>query len=135
VVLLDSNIPMYLIGRDAALAARARSAIQSLTIANETLVTDAEVFQEVLHRYRSIGRDQLIGHAFLLLKRLSRLVLPIDLEVIEQARAVMLQHPKISARDAVHVSIMNVHGITRILSFDAGFDRVPGITRLTDGAI
>jgi predicted nucleic acid-binding protein len=36
-----------------------------------------------------------------------------------------------SARDAVHVAIMEQQGIERILSFDSGFDGFPGITRLS----
>jgi len=30
----------------------------------------------------------------------------------------------------VHVAIMEQHGIERILSFDTGFDGLPGVTRL-----
>jgi predicted nucleic acid-binding protein len=35
-----------------------------------------------------------------------------------------------NARDALHVAVMEQHGIGRILSFDAGFDGFPGISRL-----
>jgi predicted nucleic acid-binding protein len=37
---------------------------------------------------------------------------------------------RLSARDALHVAIMERHGIDRILSFDSGFDGLPGISRL-----
>jgi hypothetical protein len=37
----------------------------------------------------------------------------------------------LSARDAIHLAIMEQHGIERIASFDQGFDGFPGITRLS----
>jgi len=35
-----------------------------------------------------------------------------------------------SARDAVHIAIMERHQIRRIMSFDADFDRWPGLSRI-----
>jgi predicted nucleic acid-binding protein len=34
-------------------------------------------------------------------------------------------------RDAVHLAVMEQHGIDRILTFDAGFEGFPGSTRLS----
>ena len=57
-------------------------------------------------------------------------VLPIDAGIVAQAKALVLGYPTLSARDAVHVAVMREHGITRLMSFDEGFDAVPGVTRL-----
>jgi predicted nucleic acid-binding protein len=35
-----------------------------------------------------------------------------------------------SARDALHIAIMERHGIRSIFSFDADFDRWPGLQRI-----
>lgn len=35
-----------------------------------------------------------------------------------------------SARDAIHVATVQRHGVTRIVSLDAGFDAYTGETRL-----
>jgi predicted nucleic acid-binding protein len=35
-----------------------------------------------------------------------------------------------SARDAVHIAVMERHNIQSILSFDADFDRWPGLQRI-----
>jgi predicted nucleic acid-binding protein len=35
-----------------------------------------------------------------------------------------------SARDAVHIAVMERHGIRSILSFDGDFDRWPGLERI-----
>ena len=37
----------------------------------------------------------------------------------------------LSARDALHVAVMQGRDIDRILSFDVGFDGIPGIDRVT----
>jgi len=37
----------------------------------------------------------------------------------------------LSARDAIHLAVMQGRDIGRILSFDAGFDGIPGIVRLS----
>jgi len=56
VILVDSNLPMYLVGAHDGWKARARRALDRAVSAGERLVTDAEVFQEILHHYvPSIG--------------------------------------------------------------------------------
>lgn len=42
-----------------------------------------------------------------------------------------LGSPQLSARDALHLAVMEQHDIARILSFDSGFDGFPGVTRLS----
>jgi predicted nucleic acid-binding protein len=37
----------------------------------------------------------------------------------------------LAARDALHLAVMEQHGINPILSFDSGFDGFPGIARLS----
>jgi predicted nucleic acid-binding protein len=37
--------------------------------------------------------------------------------------------PELSARDALHVAVMQRHGIGEILTFDRGFDAIPGLRR------
>jgi predicted nucleic acid-binding protein len=57
-------------------------------------------------------------------------VFPIELPDVERAKTVVLGHPALSARDAVHIAIMERQGISRIMSFDSGFDTYPGLERL-----
>jgi predicted nucleic acid-binding protein len=58
-------------------------------------------------------------------------VLPVDRVAAERAKAIVLGRQAFSARDAIHLAVMERHDITRIVSFDTGFDGVPGIERLT----
>ena len=93
-------------------------------------MSDAEVLQEILHRYVAIDRRDAIGPAFDALLGLVDAVLPIELEDVTRARA-LLTSPRLQARDAIHVAVMQRHGIEHLLSFDRAFDDVPGISRLT----
>jgi len=45
-------------------------------------------------------------------------------------KEIVLGHPRLSARDALHLAVMEQHEIDRILSFDSGFDGYPGVSRL-----
>ena len=101
-----------------------------MTFIGERLVTDTEVLQEVLHRYVAIGRRDAIQPAFDALLGVVDEVFAVDLAAVERAKAVVLGNPRLSARDALHVATMERHGVERIITFDAGFDDLPGISRV-----
>jgi len=128
VIFVDSNIPMYLVGADHPLKAASRALLERAIADGEVLVTDAEVLQEILHRYVAIDRRDAIGPATEALLGVVDEVYPVEREDVERARR-LVQATRLSARDAVHVAIMRRRGITQILSFDRGFDEVAGITR------
>jgi predicted nucleic acid-binding protein len=131
VILIDSNIPMYLVGASHPNKVKAQHLLEKLAIDHQRLVTDAEVLQEILHRYVAINRRDAIQPAFDALLGLADEVLSIDLAVAERAKQIVLGYRRLSARDAVHLAVMEQNGIARILSFDAGLDAFPKITRLS----
>lgn len=128
--LVDSNIPMYMVGGEHPLKAEARRLVERSLREGERLVTDAEVLQEILHRYVAIDRRDSIQPAFDALLGVVDEVLPIDVVDVERAKEILLGKRKLSARDALHVAAMERSGIEKILSFDTGFDGYPGITRI-----
>jgi predicted nucleic acid-binding protein len=130
VILIDSNIPMYLVGAAHPLKAEAARRLEQLIVDRQRLVTDAEVLQEILHRYVAIDRHDAIQPAFDALLGVVDEIFPVDLAAAERAKAIVLERRRLSARDALHVAVMEQHGIARILSFDSGFDGVPEIERL-----
>jgi uncharacterized protein len=130
VIPVDSNIPMYLVGSPGPHKTDAQRILERLVIQHERLVTDAEVLQEILHRYSAINRRQDIQIAFDAVLRVVDEVLPVHRSAAERAKQIVLSYHRLSVRDAVHVAIMEQHGIERILSFDTGFDGLPGVTRL-----
>jgi hypothetical protein len=131
VILIDSNIPMYLVGGSHSHKIDAQRLVEKLLSSRERLVTDAEVLQEILHRYIAVNRRDAIQPAFDSLLGVVDDVLAVDRAVMERAKRIVFGHVRLSARDAVHLAVMEQHGIDRILTFDAGFDGFPGITRLS----
>jgi len=131
VILVDSNIPMYLVGAPHPHKSDAQRLLEKLVNDRQRLVTDAEVLQEILHRYVAIDRRDAIQPAFDALLGIVDQVLAVDRVVAERAKEIVLGHRQLSARDAMHLAIMEHHGIELILTFDSGFDGFPGITRLS----
>ena len=86
--------------------------------------------QEILRRYVAIDRRDAIQPTFDALRGVVDEVLGVDSAVVERAKQMVLEYRQLSARHAVHLSVMEQHGIDRILSFDSGFDAFPGISRL-----
>ena len=129
-ILVDSNVPMYLVGAEHPHKVDARRLLERAIAENRRLVTDTEVLQEILHRYVAIDRRDAIQPCFEVVLEVVDDVLPIDLETIQKAREIVIGHPDLTARDAVHLAVMREHGIEEILTFDRHFNGLPGITRL-----
>ncbi|MBZ5657266.1 MAG: type II toxin-antitoxin system VapC family toxin [Acidobacteriia bacterium] len=130
-ILIDSNIPMYLVGASHPHKADAQRLLEKLITNRQRLVTDAEVLQEILHRYVAIDRRDAIQPAFDALLGVVDQVLVVDRRVVERAKSIVLGYRQLSARDAVHLSVMEQNKVDQILSFDSGFDVFPGIKRLS----
>lgn len=121
---------MYLVGAPHPNKDTARRLLEQLITRGERLVADAEVLQEVLHRYVAINRRDAIQPAFDALLSVVDHVYPVDVADIQRAKSLLLGLSPLSARDAVHVAIMQRYEIVRILTFDAGFDGVNGVERV-----
>jgi predicted nucleic acid-binding protein len=130
VIFVDSNIPMYLVGADHPNKVAARRLLETAIVEDEPLATDAEVLQELLNRYTAIGRRDAIGPAWDALLGVVDVIHPIELEDVARARRLIDAARTLSARDAVHLAVMHRRGISRILTFDTGFDGIVGIERV-----
>ena len=129
-ILIDSNVPMYLVGAAHPHKSDAQRLLERLALDNRRLVSDAQVLQEILHRYVAIGRRDAVQPAFEALLSVVDDVLPVTSETLQRARDLVLGSAQLSARDAVHVAVMQQYDVEEILSFDRGFDGVPGVRRL-----
>lgn len=127
-IFVDSNIPMYLVGAEHPNKAAARHLLERAITDGELLVTDAEVLQEILHRYVAIDRRDAIEPATAALLDVVDEVFPIERADVERARELVLA-TRLSARDAVHLAIMRRYDVDRILTFDRAFDGIEGIDR------
>ena len=129
-IFIDSNIPMYLVGAPHPNKVDAQRLVEAAIARGERLVTDAEVLQEILHRYVAIDRREAIQPAFDALRGIVDEVFPVDVEAVESAKIILHGKPRLSARDAIHLATMQQHDAMEIMSFDAGFDGYPGVTRV-----
>jgi predicted nucleic acid-binding protein len=132
VIFVDSNIPMYLVGAPHPNKDAARRVLESSIERGERLVTDAEVLQEILHRYAAIRRPDAIQPAFSALLGVVDEVFPVERTDVERAKDVLLGlSGEVTARDALHVAIMQGRGVSRVMSFDRGFDRFTWMERVS----
>jgi hypothetical protein len=97
---------------------------------SEEFVTDAEVLQEIIHVYRA-RRDwpagRLAFHRFASV--IAGSIASILLEDAVNAARLADTLTGLSARDLIHLAVMNRLGVTRIITADRAFDGVPGIER------
>src|SRR5262245_18468668 len=121
---------MYLIGASHPNKTDAQRILERLVSERERLVIDAEVLQEILHRYVAIDRRDAIQAAFDVILAVVDEVFDVNRSAVERAKEIVLGRRKLSARDALHVAVMEQQGIERIFSFDRAFDAMPGITRI-----
>ena len=111
----------------------ARRLLETAAANGERLVTDTEVLQEILRRYVAIARRDAIEPAFQVILAITDQLYPIEQTDVERAKGLVLTTERLSARDAIHLAIMQRYEIGRIMSFDRGFDGIPGIARLGTG--
>ncbi len=129
-IFVDSNVPMYLVGAEHPNKQRTLALLDRAISRRDRLVTDAEVLQEIRHRYGAIGPGEAIQPAFDALLGVIEEVLPVTAATVEIAKRLMLGRQDLSARDAVHLATMSEAGVTKIMSFDQGLDGHPGVGRL-----
>jgi uncharacterized protein len=134
VILIDSNIFMYAAGAPHAHKAPSVRLLEAVSRSEVAAAIDVEVLQEILHRYRAIGRWDDGRRVFDLARAIVPTVLPVTAEVMDDARALMDRHPRLGARDAVHAAVVRVCDLSGISSYDRDFDLVPGLQRTEPSA-
>ena len=129
-VFLDSNIPMYVAGRDHPLRAPAKRLLEKVRAGELEACSSTEVLQEILYRYAGLRRLDLAREVYDLFVALCPIIFPVTLADTDRARDLVGAHPGVGVRDAIHAAVMLNNEVREIASFDAGFDAIPGIRRL-----
>jgi predicted nucleic acid-binding protein len=129
-VFVDSNVPMYVAGRDHPLREPARRFLERARGGEIEICTSTEVLQEILYRYAALKRLDLAGAVYDLFVQLCPTVLPVTLADTDRAKGLVVSSPGLSVRDAVHAAVMLNHDIREIATFDVGFDDVRGVERV-----
>jgi len=131
VLFLDANVPMYAAGGNHPLKGPCVRVMELAATRPEAFVSDAEVLQEILHRYVAIkrvpeGQDLVLAFAELMRGRIE----PIFAGDVEAAARSAGRYPRLDARDLLHVSVMMRLSLSQFVSADSDFDSVNGIERL-----
>jgi predicted nucleic acid-binding protein len=129
-ILVDSNIFMYAAGRDHPHKEPSERFLMRVAQGEVDAVVDAEVLQEILHRYRSLGLWEEARHIFDFARRIVPVALPITAEVMETARDLLDSHGRLTARGAVHAAVALQSGAAAICTYDRDFDDVRELRRV-----
>jgi hypothetical protein len=121
---------MYLVGAPHPHKTDSQVLLERLIAAGERLVTDAEVFQEILRRYTAVEKRRAVGPAFHALLGIVDEVFAIEKADVLRAGEIVQSSARMSARDALHIAIMERRAVRSILSFDRDFDRWVGLKRI-----
>lgn len=121
---------MYLVGAAHPHKTDSQVLLERLIAAGERLVTDAEALQEILHRYTAIQKRDAIEPAFRVMLDVVDDVFAIEKRDVLRAGEIAQSPRSLSARDSIHIAVIERHGVSSILSFDADFDRWPGLKRI-----
>lgn len=132
-ILLDANILMYAAGAEHPNKASALALLERVARGSVEAGADVEVLQEILHRYRAIGRWQDGRRVFELARKIVPTWHPVDLVVLDRTRELLEDDSTLAARDALHAAVYFVVGASALCSFDRDFDRIPGLRRIEPG--
>lgn len=117
-IFVDTNVFMYAVGRDHPLRSEARSFFLKSLESGETLVTSAEVLQEMMHAYVPVGRIETLDAALSLARGRMAQLWPVETEDVLLARSLMDRHPPLGARDLLHLASCKRRAVERIKTFD-----------------
>ena len=130
---VDANIPMYAAGGSHPFKQPAAEFLRAVGRRQVDAVSDVEVLQEILHRYRAVRQA---AHGFVVFESFAttvRLFHPVLLEDLWECRAILARHENVRPRDAIHAAVMLRAGVRTIVSYDRHFDELRGIDRVTPG--
>ncbi|MDE2880274.1 MAG: PIN domain-containing protein [Acidobacteriota bacterium] len=129
-IFVDANVFMYAGGVDVRWRETCDAALGRLQKSKVRVVTNAEVLQEILHRYFSQQRPGDAQTVHRAARELCDEIIPVTEGHTNRALALLLEHQQLPARDAIHVATMEDRGIRTILSADRDFDPVPSVDRI-----
>lgn len=129
-LLVDSNVFMYAAGTEHPNKRPAVRFLEQVARGRVEAAVDAEVLQEILHRYRSIGRWEEGREVFDLARKVVPLVVAIGGATLDRCRDLMDAYPEVMARDALHAAVVLETGAAGLCSFDRDFDRMKEIRRI-----
>lgn len=129
---VDTNIPIYAAGKPHPLKAPCSAVLELIAQRPDAFVTDAEVLQELLHRYLGLklwpNPGLTLIESFEILMR-GRIEAVVTSDVLVAARSANTVSG-LSARDLLHLAVARRVGAGAIVTADRDFEGLAGIERL-----
>lgn len=94
--LVDTNVFMYAGGRPHPNKSSSKAFLRQVVNGSVSAAIDAEVLQEILHRYRAVNRWEDGKKAYDLTRSIMRNVVSITADVMDDARLLMDLHPHLT---------------------------------------
>lgn len=129
-IFIDANVFMYAGGADVRWREICDAVLESLQQSRVRVVTNAEVLQEILHRYFAQHRPGEARTVHRAARELCDEIFPVTEQHTTRALALLLEYDGLSARDAIHIATMEERAVRTIVSADQGFDAVPSVERI-----
>ena len=129
-ILVDSNIIMCAAGVEHPHKRLSLGYLERVADGEVEAVIDAQVLQEILHRYSTIGQADEGRAVYDLTRQIFPLVLPISSDILDRARVLLDEHPGLVARDALHAAVVEAHDLDGICSYDQDLDVLEDLRRI-----
>jgi predicted nucleic acid-binding protein len=134
-ILIDSNIFMYAAGAEHPNKHSSLLFLEEVALGEVEAGIDAEVLEEILHRYRAVRRWEDGRQVYDLTRQIVPTVLPVTVEILDDARSLLDQYPQLMARDALHAAAARSVGADALCSFDRDLDGIDGVVRKEPGEL
>jgi predicted nucleic acid-binding protein len=106
------------------------SLLRRVALGEIDAAVDAEVLQEILHRYRAIRRWEDGRRVYALTRRIVPLTLEITDRIVDRARDLLDGDAHLGARDALHAAVVLDRSLEGLCSYDRDLDRIAGLRRI-----
>jgi hypothetical protein len=129
-ILVDTNVLMYAAGAEHRFKRPSADLLDRVASGDVEAAVDAEILQEILHRYRLADRWKDGKRLYELSRAVFPVVLPVTDAVMDASVALLDRYRRLTARDAVHLAACRVFEVPSICSYDRDLDGIEGIARV-----
>jgi predicted nucleic acid-binding protein len=130
VILVDANIFMYAAGVDHPHKVPSARFLLRIAKGEVDAAIDTEALQEILHRYRAMGRWADGRRVYESARQVVPVSFPITIEMVDAARDLLDSYGGLTVRDALHAAVVLQSGAEAICSYDRDFDVIEGLRRI-----
>ncbi|MEW5740481.1 MAG: type II toxin-antitoxin system VapC family toxin [Myxococcota bacterium] len=130
-ILIDANVFMYAAGADHPHRKASVDLLDAVAEGSLEAATNAEVLQELLHRYRRLLQWEQVMTLYESVRVIVPEVLPVTARDLDRSRSLLADYPALSTRDAVHAAVVLENDVEALCTWDRDFDVIRELTVIT----